>query len=152
MIFRNSVPVILCGFTRELLKVPVNVSRCLKGLLSSATVLVSALLTLFGRSVTVLVWNGLSHCTHHGLLKSMFFVTVAFVVPSCTTSGHVLVRLPGLLNVVAMLNSNPNEENSCPAGVLFLFTPEVQRKTDSSHGARVSEYPLQQLSDDGCLM
>ena len=26
-------------------------------------------------------------------------------------SGHVLVRLPGLLNVVVMLNSNPNEEN-----------------------------------------
>lgn len=111
---------ILFGFTPSSLKVHVNVFRCLKVSLSSVMVLVSVLPTLFVRSVTVLVLNGLSHCTHHGLKRSTFSVMVGFVVLSCTTLEHVLVRLPGLLNVVATTKSNLYHENPCVARVLFL--------------------------------
>ena len=106
MTFRTSVPVILFVFTPGSWKVHTNVSRCSKGLLSSATVLVSALLTPFVRSVTVLVLNVLSQYTHHGLLRSMFCVMVVYVVLSCTTCGHVLVRLLVSLNVAATAKSN----------------------------------------------
>ena len=106
MIFQTSVLGTLFVFTPGSWKVPTNVSRCSKGLLSSATVLVSALLTPFGRSVTVSVWNGLSQFTHHGLLRLTFYVMVVYVVLSCTTCGHVLVRLRGLLKSVATKKSN----------------------------------------------
>lgn len=121
MIFLTSVPGILFGFTPRSLKVHVNVSKCSKVLLSSAMVLVSALPTLFGRSVTVSVLNVLSHFTHHVLKRSMFSVMVGYVVLSCTTCGHVLVRLLVLLNVVAITKSNHIIGNSCLAGVLFYF-------------------------------
>lgn len=106
MIFQTSVLGTLFVFTPGSWKVPTNVSRCSKGLLSSATVLVSALLIPFGRSVTVSVWNGLSQFTHHGLLRLTFYVMVVYVVLSCTTCGHVLVRLRGLLKSVATKKSN----------------------------------------------
>ena len=120
MIFLTSVPGILFGFTPRSLKVHVNVSRCLKVSLSNATVLVSALPTLFGRSVTASVLNGLSHFTHHVLRRSMFSVMVGYVVLSFTTSGHVLVRLLVSQNVVAILESNHNTEELLPGRGSFF--------------------------------
>lgn len=121
MIFLTSVPGILFGFTPRSLKVHVNVSKCSKVLLSSAMVLVSALPTLFGRSVTVSVLNVLSHFTHHVLKRSMFSVMVGYVVLSCTTCGHGLVRLLVLLNVVATMKSNHIIGTPAWQGFFFYF-------------------------------
>src|SRR5699024_6472386 len=118
MIFQISVPVILFGFTPSSLKVHVNVFRCLKVSLSSVTVLVSVLPTLFVRSVTVLVLNGLSQFTHHVLLRLTFFVMVVYVVLSCTTYVNVLVRLLGSLKNVATSSSL---EPLCIKGSFFVL-------------------------------
>ena len=120
MIFLTSVPGILFGFTLRSLKVHVSVSRCSKVSLSSATVLVSALPTLFVRSVTVLVLNVLSQFTHHGLKRSMFSVMVGYVVLSCTTFGHVLVRLLVSLNVVAITKSNLSQRTPVMRGFFYF--------------------------------
>lgn len=121
MIFLTSVPGILFGFTLRSLKVHVNVSRCSKVSLSSAMVLGSVLPTLFVRSVTVLVLNVLSHFTHHVLKRSMFSVMVGYVVLSCTTCGHVLVRLLVSQNVVATTKSNLNRRTPVMQGFFFCF-------------------------------
>ena len=120
MIFLTSVPGILFGFTLRSLKVHVNVSRCSKVSLSSATVLVSALPTLFVRSVTVLVLNVLSQYTHHVLLRLTFFVMVVYVVLSCTTYVNVLVRLLVSLNVVVITKSNLSQRTPAMRGFFYF--------------------------------